>query len=181
MVGMAHPVKGESEQLLAFLDACREGVRLTAHGLTDEQVRLKPTASSLSLAGLIKHTAWTERGWIAMAKQEELPDRPDYLAEFEPTEDESLASLMTQSTQVGEETRAAVAELGLAHTFPNPKGVPWFPADVGEWDVRWLLMHLIEELARHAGHADIIREQIDSRTMGDILAELAGWTLPEWA
>lgn len=78
------------------------------------------------------------------------------------------------------ETARAVRELGLGHRFANPKGVPWFPEHVDEWDVRWLLMHLVEEVGRHAGHADIIREHIDGRQMGDIIAEVEGWVMPEW-
>ena len=47
---------------------------------------------------------------------------------------------------------------------PVPKGVPWFPSDVEAWSARWVLLHLIEETARHAGHADIIREAIDGQS-----------------
>ena len=46
-----------------------------------------------------------------------------------------------------------------------PQGVPWFPDDVEAWSVRWVLLHLIEETARHAGHADIVRETIDGATV----------------
>jgi hypothetical protein len=176
---MPAPHTDEAEQLLAFVDTQREALVLAAHGLSDEQARLTPTASTLSVIGLLHHAAWTERGWVAMARHVDL-DRPGYMEEFDPPADLSLADAIALLGLVGDETRAAVADLGLRGTFPNPKGVPWFPADVDEWDVRWMLLHLVEELARHAGHADIIRESIDGRTMGDISAEVAGWVMPEW-
>ena len=51
-----------------------------------------------------------------------------------------------------------------------PHDVPWFPKDVDFWSVRWVVLHLIEELARHAGHGDIIRESIDGATMYELMA-----------
>ena len=56
-----------------------------------------------------------------------------------------------------------------------PKGVPWFPRDVEAWSVRWVLLHIIEETARHAGHADIIREALDGATMYALMAAAEGW------
>ena len=64
MPGNVNPVKDEREGLLAFLAQQRYVLRLAAHGLTDEQARVKPTASSLSVGGLIKHVAATERSWM---------------------------------------------------------------------------------------------------------------------
>jgi len=63
---------------------------------------------------------------------------------------------------------------------PVPKGVPWFPADVVAWSVRWVLLHVIEELARHAGHADIIREHLDGGTMHPIMAAAEHWPASPW-
>ena len=53
--------------------------------------------------------------------------------------------------------------------------MPWFPKDVDAWSVRWVLFHMIEELARHAGQADIIRETIDGATLYELLAGLEDW------
>jgi hypothetical protein len=61
-----------------------------------------------------------------------------------------------------------------------PKGVPWYPQDLDAWSVRWVLLHLIEEVARHAGHADIVREQIDGATMYALMAAIEGWPATEW-
>jgi hypothetical protein len=61
-----------------------------------------------------------------------------------------------------------------------PKGVPWFPADVEAWSVRWVLLHLIEETARHVGHADIIRESLDGATAIPLMAAVEGWPASPW-
>ena len=63
---------------------------------------------------------------------------------------------------------------------PVPKGVPWFPDDIEAWSVRWVLLHLIEEIARHAGHADIVRESIDGATMYELMAAAEGWPATDW-
>ena len=64
--------------------------------------------------------------------------------------------------------------------MPVPKGVPWFPDDVEAWSVRWVLLHLVEETARHAGHADILRESIDGATMYELMAAAEGWPPSDW-
>src|SRR5215203_1059846 len=61
-----------------------------------------------------------------------------------------------------------------------PDGVPWFPDDVEAWSVRWVLLHLIEEIGRHAGHADIMRESIDGATMYELMAGAEGWPATDW-
>ncbi len=65
----------------------------------------------------------------------------------------------------------------LGQPVPVPQGVPWFPKDVPFWSVRWVLLHLIEEQARHGGHADLLREAIDGRTYYDLLAASQGITM----
>ena len=73
---------------------------------------------------------------------------------------------------------AAVPDLGQA--VPVPKGVPWFPDDVDAWSVRWVLLHLIQETARHAGHADIVREVLDGATAYPLMAAAEGWPKTDW-
>jgi hypothetical protein len=58
--------------------------------------------------------------------------------------------------------------------------VPWFPDGVEAWSVRWVLLHLIEETARHAGHADIVRESIDGATAFPVMAAAEGWPATPW-
>jgi Protein of unknown function (DUF664) len=61
-----------------------------------------------------------------------------------------------------------------------PRDAPWFPADVEAWSVRWVIEHLISELGRHAGHADIIRESIDGATMYELVAAAEGLAPQPW-
>ena len=82
---------------------------------------------------------------------------------------------------MAKETEAIVAAItDLDRPVPVPKGVPWFPDDVEAWSVRWVLLHLIEEIARHAGHADIVRESIDGATMYELMAAAEGWPATDW-
>ncbi len=139
-------------------------------GLTEEQASSTPTASALSLAGLIKHAARTERHWIVeVMPQREAPDLVgrDWTTDFRLVAGETLARLLDYYAEVGRETEALVAEIAdLGQPVPVSKGVPWFPSDVDTWSVRRVLLHLIEETARHAGHADLLREAIDG-TVGE--------------
>ena len=63
---------------------------------------------------------------------------------------------------------------------PVPGDAPWFPKDIAAWSVRWVLFHLIEELARHAGQGDIIRESIDGVTLYELLAGIEDWPATDW-
>jgi hypothetical protein len=94
---------------------------------------------------------------------------------------ETVASLVADLETAGRETDEAIRGIAdLGQDVPVPKGVPWFPADVDAWSVRWVLLHLVEELARHAGHADIVRESIDGATMHPLMAAVEGWPETEW-
>ena len=74
----------------------------------------------------------------------------------------------------------AILAADLNTSVPVPQDVPWFPKDVPAWTVRWVVLHLIEELARHAGHADLIRESIDGATMYELMAGREGWPATPW-
>ena len=168
MAGTVRPVVDERDGLLAFLAQQRDALRVAVQGLTEEQATSTPSASSLNLAGLIKHVARTERSWIMeiMLRREatDLAGR-DWATEFKLVEGETLAWALDYYAEVARETEALVREIDdLGRPVPVPKGVPWFPSDVDNWSVRWVLLHLIEETARHAGHADIIREAIDGKS-----------------
>ena len=64
--------------------------------------------------------------------------------------------------------------------MPVPQDIPWFPKGIKDWSVRWVILHVINELTRHSGHADIIRESIDGATMYELLAALEGWSIDGW-
>ncbi len=185
MPGQAPPLTDERELLLAYINQQRDGLRFAAYGLTDEQARLTPTAGTLSIGGLIKHVADMERGWIDTVLQRDRGSQEDqsssYADNFRLAADETLADVLARFDEVAKETEDVVrgiADLGQA--VPVPKGVPWFPKDVDAWSVRWVLLHLIEELARHAGHADIVRESIDGATMYELMAGAEGWPETDW-
>ena len=173
MPGQAPPHTDERQLLLAYIDQQRDGLRNAAFGLTDEQARLTPTASPLSVGGLVKHVADTERGWIDLVVQRDRGgSQEEKIASYEDgfrlLADETLAGALAHLDEVARETEAVIAGVpDLDRAVPVPKGVPWYPDDVEAWTVRWVLLHLVEEIARHAGHADIIRESLDgAKSMG---------------
>ena len=185
MPGQVHPVADERDGLLAYLAQQRAVMRIAAYGLSDAQARATPTAGPLSVGGLIKHVATTERGWIDIALQRERPTAGDaqdaYEDNFRLGPNETLADVLGLYDEVAQETEAVVAgiaDLGQAVTVPQ--GVPWFPDDVDAWSVRWVLLHLITETARHAGHADIVREMIDGATAFPLMAAAEGWPATDW-
>lgn len=186
MSGNVRPVRYERDGLLAFLAQQRYVLRLTAYGLTDEQARLVPSRSALSIGGLLKHVATTERGWMDTLLQRKPVGSPEerasgYLADFEFTEDDTLPEIIAEYEQVARETEEIISGIpDLDQPVPVPKGVPWFPSDVEAWSVRWVLLHLIQETARHAGHADIVREHIDGATAFPLMAAAEGWPETPW-
>ncbi len=180
MAGSVRPVADEREGLLTFLAQQRHVLKIAAYGLTDEQARLAPSASPLTVGGLIKHVAATERNWIGTVLQ-----RPasgdDYADDFHLGPDETLAEVLDRYDEVAAETEKVIAGIpDLGQPVPVPRGVPWFPQDVEAWSVRWVLLHLIEETARHAGHADIVRECVDGATAYPLMAAAEGWPETPW-
>lgn len=168
------PVDDERDGLLKFLSAQRDALRASVHGLDRDQATSSPTTSSLSLAGLVKHAALTERGWVAgrIAGRE---GDDDYEGSFVLRDDESVEDVLALYDDVAAETEEIVNALpDLEHAVPVPKGVPWFPDDLDHWKARWVLLHCIQETARHAGHADIVRESIDGSNAFVLLAKWEG-------
>ncbi|MFE5621648.1 DinB family protein [Streptomyces virginiae] len=159
----------ERGTLLAFVESQRAAIRETLVGLDEEQAASRPSASELTLSGLLKHVAECELNWQRMAQQrpnERLRTEESWGEAFRLVEGESVASVLEFWDGVRQETEAFVAAVpSLDATFPLPPA-PWFPKD-GKVSVRWMLLHLVEEFARHAGHADIVRESIDgTKAMG---------------
>ena len=94
--------------------------------------------------------------------------------------DETLADLLTAYRAQNEATLRLAATADLDAAVPVPRDAPWFPQDVDAWSVRWVFLHVISELARHAGHADIIRESIDGATMYELVAAAEGMEPTAW-
>ncbi|MFF3309431.1 DinB family protein [Streptomyces sp. NPDC002952] len=166
----------ERGALLAFLEGERGGVRRTLLGLTAEQASSRPSASELSLAGLVKHLAEVEQGWIARAQGEPPAVRRDesnWHECFVLTGDETPESVLAYWEKVAASTEAFIRSVpSLDDTFALPND-PWFPPDE-RVSMRWVMLRLISETARHAGHADIVRESLDGRTAFELVAEERG-------
>ena len=173
MPGLVPPVIDERACLLAFLAQQRDGIRYAAHGLTDEQAMARPSVSELSLGGLVKHAALVEQAWIGPSCR--TGTRPIFLPEYDWTDGfrlvhgETLAdvvSLLGRRGGAHREDRDATCPTSAPRCRRRTAGVPWIPAGL-VWSPRWVLLHLIEETARHAGHADIVRESLDGATLLD--------------
>ena len=174
-------VQNERDGLLAFLEHQREALRHATYGLREDQARLRPTPSALSLGGLVKHLVRGERDWSDHIAG--VPPRDgsfdDYMASFVLSEDETLAGVLEQYEEAGTHTDAVIQNVDdLGRHVPLPQA-PWFP-DSERCTVRWILLHLVEETARHVGHADIIREALDGALSGPLMAAAEGWPETGW-
>ena len=182
MAGQVGPIANEQEGLLAYLAQMRYLLRLTAYGLTEEQLRATPSASELSVGGLIKHCASTEENWISTVRRE--PQTVDYQAyaeNFRLADGETIKDVYDRYDRIAERTEKTVTEIGdLGHRIPIDHSVPWNRRDMDHWTVRWILLHLIQETARHTGHADIVRETIDGATAYPLMAAAEGWPETDW-
>lgn len=172
----------ERGALLAYLEAQRGGMRRALHGLTEEQARSAPAASELSVAGLLKHVTVVERRWVLLfqgIEQDEETEKQAWERSFHPTAEETVEVLVADSERLAEETEAAVRAAGsMDDTFVVPPA-PWDAGGVFSW--RWGLLHLIEEVGRHAGHADVIRETLDGKGAFDLVFETGAMPEPDWA
>lgn len=166
----------ERGALLSFLAEQRGGIRRALLGLTEEQATSRPSASELSLAGLLKHVAEVEQGWVARAKGEPPAvkrDESNWHECHQLVGDETVESQLAYWEKVAAETEAFIRSVpSLDDTFSLPDQ-PWFPPE-GRVSMRWLVLHLIRETARHAGHADIIRESLDGATAFELVAKEQG-------
>lgn len=183
MSGNVPPVANEREALSGYLAQQRYVLRLTAFGLDDEQARLVPTTSALSIGGLLKHVSAAERFWMDLVEQrvDVGADARQYEDNFRFGANDTLSGVLDAYEQTASQTAGIIESIGdLGQSVPIPHSVPWFPKDVDAWSVRWVLLHLIEETARHAGHADFIREAIDGATAFPLMAAVEHWPPSPW-
>jgi uncharacterized damage-inducible protein DinB len=154
------PRGAEKESLQASLDRHRDVVSWKVSGLSDEQLRRPMTPSGTNLLGLMKHLASVEFGWFCETfgrETEELPfDENDPDADLRVSPDESTSDILAFYSRARSASDAVVAATEL-----DSLGTAWFGEQVS---LRWVLIHMIEETARHAGHMDILRELIDGAT-----------------
>ncbi|QGV82455.1 DUF664 domain-containing protein [Streptomyces ficellus] len=160
----------EREVLLSAWEEQRAALRRAVSGLTDEQAHSRPSVSELSLAALLAHAVRGEPAWIPVLRGRggDWTDR-DGEAEFTPPAGQSVGDLLREHRRVGAEVVRAVRDLpgGLGRRVPMPV-TPWGPPEEPR-SVRWILLHLITEAARHAGHADLLRESLDGATAPDLM------------
>jgi uncharacterized damage-inducible protein DinB len=151
----------EREVLEAFLDLYREVMRRKVTGLSEDQLRIRHVPSATTLAGLVRHLTAVERGWF----QRRLGQYPDEALDpntgggddsWDLGPADTIERLLADYDAACEESRRIAAGMALDDAVPHPR--------LGKVSLRWVLVHMIEETARHAGHADIIRELTDGRT-----------------
>ncbi|ADP79264.1 hypothetical protein FraEuI1c_1192 [Pseudofrankia inefficax] len=157
-------IADEREMLESWLDYHRETLLLKCAGLTAEQLRERAVApSSLSLLGLVRHLADVERSWFRRRlDQQDIPYRfireDNENSDFDDVDTADPGEAFTAFASEVEACRAVAATHGLDDTFVDQRGV--------RLSLRWVYVHLIEEYARHNGHADLLRERLDG-SVGD--------------
>jgi uncharacterized damage-inducible protein DinB len=150
----------EKTSLRVALDRHRDVVLWKIQGLDDEQLRRPMTPSGTSLLGLVKHLAAVEYGWFCLTFGRETEPLP--FADDDPNADLRVIATETTADIVDFYRRArSAADRVIDEVEVDELGTAWFGDQVS---MRWVLIHMIEETARHAGHLDILRELIDGQS-----------------
>jgi hypothetical protein len=159
------PQADERATLQFFLDYQRAVLARKAHGLTDEQARLAACPpSDLTILGLVRHMTDVERNWFQYSLQNR-EHSPHYYGTAHPEGDEdgdfhappdaTLAGALDEYWREIEASNAATAAGSLDDVERRERAT---------YSLRWILVHMIEEYARHLGHADLLRQAIDGST-----------------
>lgn len=147
----------ELATLQGVLDNQRALMLWKLEGVDEEQARSSPVGSATSLLGLVKHLAWVERWWFCDfigGQEQDYPwsdDDPD--ADWRIEDDESVQTISQLYVDAVAAANEVIAEAESLDVTSEHGGRPR--------SLRWVMVHMIEETARHAGHADIVREIID--------------------
>lgn len=140
----------ERATLQALLQFCRESVVRKVEGLDDDAAREPMVPSGTSVLWLVKHLTFAERIWVFGR----FVAQPERVTANELTPDDTLEAVVAGYRQTWIEVDRVVAEHDLDEVCPPSAGRDAV-------NLRWILAHLVEETARHAGHADILRELLD--------------------
>ena len=162
---MSHP--SQVELLLRYLERERDNFSRTLEGLSDYDVRRPMTPTGTSLLGLVKHLVGVTLGYfgdcVGRPSGIDLPwDNEESYAQngdMWATADESREELLDLYARAWAHADESVRTLGL----DAPATVPWWPEERRETTLGYLTVHMLAEIAHHAGHADILREEIDGR------------------
>ncbi|GAA4020161.1 DinB family protein [Allokutzneria multivorans] len=154
----------ERTQLVGWLDMQRDIVRWKCEGVSDTDAHraVLPASPNMTMAGLLSHMRWTEQMWFEVM----LLDAPAVGPQFDESDEDAdmkvdgvpLAQLLDEYERQCHRSNEIVAGLSLDDIGKNRK---W---PVGQASVRWVLLHMLEETARHLGHMDAIRELLDGGT-----------------
>jgi uncharacterized damage-inducible protein DinB len=142
----------ERELFLRWLRFLRGAVLRDIAGLSDDDARWTPDGKLISVLGVVNHLTGVERRWIDRSMLGEVVTKPD--DEYCPGPELTVAAAVEAYQARAEKTDAIVRSLPLTQRV----------RDDGGYDLRWVLLHLINETARHAGHADATRELLDGTT-----------------
>ncbi|SFB49945.1 Protein of unknown function [Amycolatopsis marina] len=145
---------GERDVLVGFLDYLRASVAGKAEGVPGNQARAPVVPSGTNLLGLVRHLTYVERHWLLGHEV------ADWKATFHVAPDDAAETILAAYRETNAEANEEIASWDSL-TEAGPRPVKHRRAAPSR---RWTLAHLIEETARHAGHADILRELIDGST-----------------
>ncbi len=157
-------MRDSDTMILAFLRQQRQSVLAIVDGMSDTLIRTPALPSGWTSIGLINHLADVERSWVqhvaaGVAEDSEWdPANPD--AEWQIAPGQAVAAVLDGYRRAMKDSDRLLAELDWDAPNANRKA-HWAPDDVA--DVRWVVLHLIEETARHAGHLDAARELLDGQ------------------
>jgi uncharacterized damage-inducible protein DinB len=156
-MGYPEAAADEREAMIGWLDFLRSSVLGKLDGLDERQARWTPEGRLTSILGIVNHLTHVEWRWIDGAFGGAETSRSD--DEFRPSENvavEQVVEKYRDRARATNEVLRSVESLGTACTHPMAEG--------RALDLRWVALHLIEETARHAGHADATRELLDGTT-----------------
>ncbi len=150
---------GERRVLEVFLDLYRDILKRKLAGLSDQQIRQRHVPSQTTLGGIVKHLAAVEREWfqvVLAGRGEDELGAPAPDDGWTLSSDDTAESLLAGYERACAASREAASRLSLDDSVSHPR--------LGRVSLRWIYVHMIEESARHVGHADILREQTDGAT-----------------
>jgi uncharacterized damage-inducible protein DinB len=163
---------GEAATLTGFLDYQRGTLQWKCRGLSDEQLRVALPPTTMTLGGMLKHMACVEDYWFTEVAAEKPSPEPWGSVDWDADPDWDWRTAASDSgdelrglwaERVGRSRAVVEAQLGLGEDKALSQAHPAWGGQ-GRVSLRWILTHMVEEYARHNGHADLIRESLDGET-----------------